>query len=63
MTVARETVEPEAPTLSPKAIARAAEIAGSIQRAVAARPDLAVSIVGVGLDALSTGLQIGRAHV
>ncbi len=50
--VPRETVE-----LSDEARARAVEIGTAIQRAVAARPDVAVSIIGVGLDALSSGLR------
>jgi hypothetical protein len=37
--------------------ARAVEIADAIQAAVAARPDVAVSIIGIGLDALSSGLR------
>lgn len=41
----------------PAMMARGVEIADAIQRAVAARPDLAVSLYGIGLDALSTRLR------
>lgn len=37
--------------------ARAVELGDAIQHAVAARPDVAASVVGIGLDALSTGLR------
>jgi hypothetical protein len=42
---------------------RARHVAGSIQAAVAARPELASSIYGVGIDALTTALANDPARV
>jgi hypothetical protein len=48
----------EAPQrLTPTQQARSIEVADAIQRAVSGRPDIAVSIIGIGLDALSSGLR------
>ena len=52
------TLEPiVSATLDTDQRARAVEIADAIQAAVVARPDIAVSIIGIGLDALSSGLR------
>jgi hypothetical protein len=50
-----DTVDPE--RLDADQSSRAVEIADAIQAAVSARPDLAASVVGIGLDALSSGLR------
>jgi hypothetical protein len=52
-----EYLREAAPRLDPTQQARAIEVADAIQTAVTARPDIAVSIIGIGLDALSTGLR------
>ena len=44
-------------TLDPAQRSRAVEIADAIQAAIAARPDVAVSVIGLGLDALSSALR------
>ena len=43
--------------LDPAQAARAVEIGTAIQTAVSARPDVAVSVIGLGLDALSSALR------
>lgn len=47
--------EPE--PIDPAILDRAGKVADAIQAAVSARPDVAVSLYGIGLDALSTKLR------
>jgi hypothetical protein len=49
--------------LDPAIVERAGEIAAAMQSAVAARPELAVSVYGIAIDALSTGLANDPARI